>query len=102
MSDEQHHCPCCGLPLASPLVDPASRCPCCLFSPPEEGRENMHPDVERHSWIKDGMPWRSLADRPADWQPLQHLALLARTATLKRVKGRPPRLHPPAISPLTT
>ena len=50
-------------------------------------------DEYRQQWIETGMKWSSKGQKPRkDWNAQTQLASLALSATLKRVKGRPPRV----------
>jgi predicted RNA-binding Zn-ribbon protein involved in translation (DUF1610 family) len=50
-------------------------------------------DEYRQQWIETGMKWSSKGQKPRkDWNAQTQLASLALSATLKRVRGRPPRV----------
>jgi hypothetical protein len=100
MKTNSHTCPVCGYnKLAEP---PRNRtggasleiCACCGFQfGVTDDDQGVSYDDHRHEWIAEGMPWRSTGRRaPAEWNPQTQLAGLALNATLKRVKGRPPRM----------
>lgn len=68
-------------------------CACCGFQfGVTDDDKGISYDEYRQGWINDGMPWTSKQKAPKGWNPQTQLGNLARTATLKRVKGRPPRL----------
>lgn len=99
MKQESHTCPVCGYDqLQEP---PRNRtggasmeiCPCCGFQfGVTDDDKGISYDDYRQGWITDGMPWTSKQKPPKGWNPQTQLGSLARSATLKRVKGRPPRL----------
>jgi len=99
MKTTTHTCPVCGYDkLAEP---PRNRtggasmeiCACCgfQFGVSDDDHSTSY-DEYRQGWIKDGMPWTSRQRVPKGWNPQTQLASLALIATLKRVKGRPPRM----------
>ncbi|MEZ5385018.1 MAG: hypothetical protein R3F13_05835 [Prosthecobacter sp.] len=68
-------------------------CACCGFQfGVTDDDDGISYDEYRQGWIKDGMPWASNQKAPKGWNPQTQLANLALSATLKRVKGRPPRM----------
>ncbi|MDP1589447.1 MAG: hypothetical protein Q8M07_16975 [Prosthecobacter sp.] len=100
MKNSFNTCPVCGYDhLAEP---PRNRtggasmeiCSCCGFQfGVTDDDQGVSYDVYREKWITDGMQWSGKGKKaPKGWNPQTQLGALARLATLKRVKGRPPRL----------
>lgn len=99
MKESTSTCPVCG--YAQLEEPPRNRtggasmeiCACCGFQfGVTDDDHGISYDEYRQGWIKDGMPWTSKQHAPKNWSPQTQLASLALSATLKRVKGRPPRM----------
>jgi hypothetical protein len=70
-------------------------CPSCGFqfgvTDDDQGRSY---DEHRQQWIKEGMKWAGSKRKARDdWNAQSQLASLALSATLKRIRGRPPRVY---------
>ena len=92
-------CPVCGF---DKLVEPARNktggasfeiCPCCgfQFGVTDDDKGISYNDY-RLQWIEKGMLWSSAQKAPKAWNAQTQLANLALNSTLKRVRGRPPRM----------
>lgn len=68
-------------------------CSCCGFQfGVTDDDQGVSCDDYRERWIAGGMAWSGKGKKaPKGWNPQTQLGALARLATLKRVKGRPPR-----------
>ena len=92
-------CPVCGFDQLA--ESPRNRtggasmeiCSCCGFQfGVSDDDQGVSYDDYRERWIAGGMAWSSKGKKtPKGWNPQTQLGALARLATLKRVKGRPPR-----------
>ena len=92
-------CPVCGFDQLA--ESPRNRtggasmeiCSCCGFQfGVTDDDQGVSYDDYRERWIAGGMAWSSKGKKaPKGWNPQAQLGALARLATLKRVKGRPPR-----------
>jgi len=92
-------CPVCGFDQLA--ESPRNRtggasmeiCSCCGFQfGVSDDDQGVSYDDYRERWIAGGMAWSSKVKKaPKGWNPQTQLGALARLATLKRVKGRPPR-----------
>lgn len=100
MKSSVNICPVCGFDkLAEP---PRNRtggasmeiCACCGFQfGVTDDDQGISYDDYRQQWIAGGMNWTSVGKKPAKgWNPQTQLGNLARSMTLKRVRGRPPRM----------
>lgn len=100
-STTTHICPVCGYDeLKEP---PRNRtggasleiCPCCGFQfGVTDDDKGFTIDEYRQQWIDTGMKWSSKGQKPRkDWNGQTQLAGLALSATLRRVRGRPPRVY---------
>lgn len=106
MKTSANICPVCGYnQLAEPPRNKTGGasmeiCACCgfQFGVTDDDKGTSYDDY-RQQWITDGMKWSSTGKKaPKGWNPQTQLASLALSATLKRVKGRPPRLFLQAAS----
>ena len=99
-STTTHICPVCGYDeLKEP---PRNRtggasleiCPSCAFQfGVTDDDKGLTYDEYRQQWIEKGMKWASKGRKPRkDWNPQTQLGSLALSASLKRVRGRPPRV----------
>lgn len=95
-----HVCPVCGYdelqrsPGNRLGVPSLEICPSCgfQFGVTDEIQGLTH-DEHRRRWIESGMPWSSKSLEPRkDWDAQTQLGNLALSASLRRVRGRPPRL----------
>ena len=100
MKSTTNVCPVCGF---DKLVEsPRNRtggasfeiCSCCGFQfGVTDDDQGISYDDHRQQWIANGMAWTSTGKKPAKgWNPQTQLGNLARSITLKRVRGRPPRM----------
>ncbi|MBL9184101.1 MAG: hypothetical protein JNN17_18300 [Verrucomicrobiaceae bacterium] len=99
-STTTHICPVCGYDeLHEP---PRNRtggasleiCPSCGFQfGVTDDDKGLTYDDYRLQWIESGMKWSSKGKKPRkDWNAQTQLGSLALSASLKRVRGRPPRV----------
>ena len=100
MKLSENTCPVCGFDkLAEPPRNKTGGasfeiCTCCgfQFGVTDDDKGLSYNDY-REQWISQGMLWSSQSKKaPKGWDPQVQLGSMALRATLKRVKGRPPRM----------
>lgn len=78
-------CPACGYDLGFPpwkgVVPSDEICPCCGIqygyddaAGGDINKRTLIYEAWKNHWIKEGMPWRSIATKPPDnWNPMRQL-----------------------------